>query len=410
MTRFSNYNKKILILYLLLVCFGLLNLYDLDQWSSADILHTRFFKQCIWFLFCITIFFFIHFLSADFIDLFAYQSFLLSLILIFVSIILGRSVGGHHAWINIGSFNLQPGEFLKITCALSISELLSKTDKPFAKNSKTLVYAFTILGISVFSILLQGDLGSAMVFSSFIIPLYVFHLSVVFIFHIVAFVLFFILNIIFPFNFLAACIFFILLVFVLFYRRYFKQIFVIALDLFFIAFINNYVINNFLHQYHKDRIKVLFDDNIDKLGLSWNILQSKIAIGNGGLLGRGFGAGTQTKYNFIPAQQTDFIFCTIAEEYGFIGFLIYAAIFFFFILELLDTAEKQHFRFNKIFIYSISSILFFHFAVNIAMTSGLFPVVGIPLPFISYGGSSLLAFSLMVFITLKLDAKNNNIY
>ena len=410
MTRFSSYNKKILILYILLVCFGLFNLYDLDQWSEANISHTRFFKQCIWFLFSVIVFFSIHFISTDFINLFAYQSFFLSLVLIFVSIVLGRSIGGHHAWINIGGFTLQPSEFLKVTCALALSEVLSKTDKPFSKNPKTLIYAFTILGISVFSILLQGDLGSALVFSSFIIPIYVCDLSIVIIFHAVAFLLFFILNVIFPFNFLAACIFFISLVFILFYHKYFKQIFVIALDLFGIAFINNYIINHFLHQYHKDRIKVLFDENIDKLGLSWNILQSKIAIGNGGLFGRGFGAGTQTKYNFIPAQQTDFIFCTIAEEYGFIGFLIYAAIFFFLTLELLDVAEKQKFRFNKIFIYSTASILFFHFAVNIAMASGLFPVVGIPLPFMSYGGSSLLAFSMMIFITLKLDAKNNNMY
>ena len=177
MTRFSSYNKKILILYILLVCFGLFNLYDLDQWSEANISHTRFFKQCIWFLFSVIVFFSIHFISTDFINLFAYQSFFLSLVLIFVSIVLGRSIGGHHAWINIGGFTLQPSEFLKVTCALALSEVLSKTDKPFSKNPKTLIYAFTILGISVFSILLQGDLGSTLVFSSFIVPIYVCDLS-----------------------------------------------------------------------------------------------------------------------------------------------------------------------------------------------------------------------------------------
>ena len=405
----SIYNKKILILYIILVCFGLLNLYDLDQWSNIDILQTRFFKQCIWFALSLITFIFIHFIPAEFINLFAYQSFFLSLVLIFISIIFGRSVAGHHAWINIGSFTLQPGEFLKVTCAMAIAKLLSKTEKPLKKTS-TLIYTLVILGISMVSILLQGDLGSAMVFAAFIIPLYVCGLPFVFIFHAIAFVVLFTLNIIFPLNFIVTCIFVLALIFISFYKKHFKQISIIAFDLFVIAFVNNYAINHFFHQYHKDRIKVLFDDNIDKLGLSWNILQSKIAIGNGGLFGRGFGAGTQTKYNFIPAQQTDFIFCTIAEEYGFFGFLIYATVFLGLLFELLDTAERQKIRFNKIFIYSVASILFFHFSVNIAMACGLFPVVGIPLPFISYGGSSLLAFSMMIFLSLKLDAKNNKMY
>ncbi len=410
MTRHDTYNKKILILYLLLVCFGLLNLYDLDQWANVDIFHTRFFKQCIWFVISLTCFLFLHFIPAEFINIFAYQSFFFSLVLILVSIIFGRAVAGHHAWIHIGSFTLQPGEFLKITCAMAISALLEYSDKPFAKKPSTLIYTFIVLGVSAVSILLQGDLGSAMVFSSFLIPLYICNLPFVFIFHAIAFVLLFILNIIFPFNFVAVCIFTLAIILSFFYKKYFKQIFTIALDLSLIAFVNNYVINHFLHQYHKDRIKVLFDESVDKLGLSWNILQSKIAISNGGFFGRGFGAGTQTKYNFIPAQQTDFIFCTIAEEYGFIGFLIYASIFLFLLFELLDTAERQKYRFNKIFIYSVASILFFHFSVNIAMACGVFPVVGIPLPFMSYGGSSLLSFSLMIFLTLKLDAKNSKMF
>lgn len=410
MTGSNLYNKKILILYLLLVCFGLLNLYDLDQWSNVDILHTRFFKQCIWFSLSLLCFLLINFIPAECINLFAYQSFFISLVLIFISIFFGRSVGGHNAWIHIGNFSFQPGEFLKVTCAMAIAELLSTSEKPFAKKPSTLIYAFIILGISVISILLQGDLGSAMVFASFIIPLYVCDLSFVIIFHAIVFVVLFTLNVIFPFNFIAACIFAIAIIFSFFYSKHLKQIFIIALDLFSITFINNYVINNFLHQYHKDRIKVLFDDNVDKLGLSWNILQSKIAIGNGGFWGRGFGAGTQTKYNFIPAQKTDFIFCTIAEEYGFVGFLIYATVFLFFLFELLDTAKRQKIRFNRIFIYSVASILFFHFSVNIAMACGLFPVVGIPLPFTSYGGSSLLAFSLMIFLTLKLDAQNSKMF
>lgn len=410
MSSFGKYNAKILIIYVALVCFGLLNLYDLDQWSNDSIFHTRFFKQCIWFAISLLSFFFLHFLPFEFIDAFIYRSFFISLGLIFISIVFGRSIAGHNAWIKIGSFTLQPGEFLKVTCALALSKLLSKKDKPFAKNPKNLLYTLFFLGVSVISILLQGDLGSALVFSAFIIPLYICDLSVVIIFHAFIFVLFFILNIIFPFKFLIGCITVIAFILIFFYRKYFKQILFIASDVSFLAFINYYIINHFLRQYHKDRIKVLFDENIDKLGLSWNILQSKIAIGNGGLLGRGFGEGTQTKYNFIPAQQTDFIFCTIAEEYGFIGFVIYSVIFFLFILELLDMAERQNFRFNKIFIYSSASILFFHFAVNIAMVSGLFPIVGIPLPFMSYGGSSLWAFSMMVFLSLKFDAKNNNMY
>lgn len=410
MTRLTRYNVKILILYIILVGFGLLNLYDLDQWSNLEILHTRFFKQCIWFGVSLLSFIILHFVSFDFIDSFVYQGFFATLVLIFISIVFGRSIYGHHAWINIGGITIQPGEFLKVTCALAISKLLSRKEQPFYKNSKNLIYTMFFIGISMVSILLQGDLGSALVFSAFIIPLYICDLSIVYIFHIVIFVLFFIINIIFPIKFLIGCIVFITLMFILFYRKYIGQILFLGSDVSLIAFSNYYIINHFLRQYHKDRIKILFDESIDKLGLSWNILQSKIAISNGGLLGRGFGEGTQTKYNFIPAQQTDFIFCTIAEEYGFLGVLAYVVVFFLLILEMLGMAEKQNFRFNKIFIYSAASILFFHFAVNIAMVSGLFPIVGIPLPFISYGGSSFWAFSMLVFLSLKLDTKNDNMY
>jgi rod shape determining protein RodA len=166
----------------------------------------------------------------------------------------------------------------------------------------------------------------------------------------------------------------------------------------------DFAFNNFLRPHQQNRILVLLNPNIDPLGVGWNVTQSKIAIGSGGFGGKGYLNGTQTTFDFVPEQSTDFIFCTIGEEHGWLGSLVLIVLFMTLFLRIIFLAERQKWAFVRIYGYSVATILFFHFAVNIGMTIGLFPVIGIPLPFFSYGGSSLLAFTILLFIFLSLDA------
>jgi rod shape determining protein RodA len=166
----------------------------------------------------------------------------------------------------------------------------------------------------------------------------------------------------------------------------------------------DFVINNVLAQHQQKRIKVLVNPDIDPLGAAWNVTQSKLAIGSGGAIGKGYLKGTQTKFDFVPEQSTDFIFCTVGEEWGFLGSFILIALYFILLTRLLSLAEKQKSKFARVYGYGVASILFFHVLVNIGMTVGLMPVIGIPLPFVSSGGSSLMSFTILLFVFLKLDA------
>jgi rod shape determining protein RodA len=171
----------------------------------------------------------------------------------------------------------------------------------------------------------------------------------------------------------------------------------------------DYVINNVLPVRHKKRLEALVNPNFDPMGINWNVTQSKIAIGSGGFTGKGFLKGTQTKFDFVPEQSTDFIFCTIGEEHGWFGSLTVITLFMTLLMRVIFIAERQKNRFARAYGYSVASIFFFHFAVNIGMTIGLFPVIGIPLPFFSYGGSSLWSFTILLFILLKLDAHRSQV-
>jgi rod shape determining protein RodA len=168
-----------------------------------------------------------------------------------------------------------------------------------------------------------------------------------------------------------------------------------------------YVVENFLEEHQKTRINVLLGKELDLKGAGYNVNQSKIAIGSGGFLGKGYLNGTQTKYNFVPEQSTDFIFCTVGEEWGFVGSLVIIVLFLYFLIRIVNLAERQRSDFSRIYGYGVAAILFFHFMINIGMTIGLVPVIGIPLPFFSYGGSSLWAFTILLFIFIKQDANRN---
>ena len=257
-------------------------------------------------------------------------------------------------------------------------------------------------------IVLQGDVGSALVFSSFCIVLYREGWSRL-IFLLGLWVIgIFVLSLLLSTTYLIIGTISIGMLLIGVNRSSFKKVLlVVSIIITTICFVEGIesVLGNVLKPHQQNRIKVLLNPQVDPLGIGWNVMQAKIAIGAGGLWGKGFLQGTQTKYGFVPEQRKDFIFCTIGEEYGFVGSCLFIMLFMGFIFRILYIAERQRLRFARVYGYGVASILFFHFFVNIGMTIGILPVIGIPLPFISYGGSSLWAFSLMLFVLLKMDAE-----
>jgi len=256
-------------------------------------------------------------------------------------------------------------------------------------------------------IVLQGDLGTALVFSAFILVLFREGMSPVLLIAGISMAALFILTLLMKQTTLFISIGVIGLVVILASEKTFKRIAIIIAGVLLIAVTIkgiDYAFYKILKPHQQNRILVLLNPNIDPLGAGWNVTQSKIAIGSGGLSGKGFLKGTQTKFDFVPEQSTDFIFCTIGEEHGWIGSLVLISLFITLLLRIIYIAERQKQRFTRIFGYAVASILFLHFTINIGMTIGLFPVIGIPLPFFSYGGSSLVAFTIFLFILLKLDA------
>jgi len=264
-----------------------------------------------------------------------------------------------------------------------------------------------IIGIPMILIVLQGDLGTALVFIAFILVLYREGLSPVFLIIGFSTAAIFLLSLLVDQLYLAIGLITTAALFILLMRKTFKRISIIIISaslIFGMTQSVDYAFTNILKQHQQNRIKALINPDADPLGYGWNVTQSKIAIGSGGFWGKGFLNGTQTKFDFVPEQSTDFIFCTIGEEHGWIGSLIMISLFLFFLQRLLIISERQKSTFARVYGYSVACIIFFHFSVNIGMTIGLFPVIGIPLPFFSYGGSSLWAFTILLFILLKLDA------
>jgi len=278
---------------------------------------------------------------------------------------------------------------------------------------KTLLRIFLYLFIPIFLIVLQPDPGSALVFSAFFFPLFREGLSLNFLIIFVISLFLFLISLSFEFTTSIAIIGIIILFTFFILKRLSNKIRVWPFILAFVvsvgfSFSVDYIFNNLFEQRHRDRINIVIGKEVDSRGIGYNINQSKIAIGSGGLIGKGFLKGTQTKGDFVPEQQTDYIFSTVGEEWGFLGGLFVIIMFSFLILRILKRAEKQNSKFRRVFSYAVAGLIFIHFFVNIGMSVGIVPTIGIPLPFISYGGSNLLAFSLMIFIHLNFDANRLN--
>lgn len=411
---FFNVDWFIILTYLALCIIGWFNIhaavYDPENPSIID-LDTNYGKQLIFIVSAVIIGFVILLLDGKFFNAFSPIFYGITLMLLVLVLIIGRNVGGNQAWIPIGSFRLQPSEFAKFaTCLLLARYLSSGTVK--VQDIKTQVVAAFIILIPTALILLQPDPGSALTFSSLILVLYREGLSGYFLVIEGLSILLFILTVLYnKFYVLAGTVAFAGLLFYLFRKnRHMLTVFGIGL-IFSIVFIFSvdFVYNSILKPHHKNRIDVILGKVNDPRGIGYNLNQSKIAIGSGGLWGKGYLQGTQTKYNFVPEQSTDFIFCTVGEEWGFAGCFVVIGLYLFLLLRLVIIAERQRSSFSRVYGYGVASILFFHFFINIGMTIGLIPVIGIPLPFLSYGGSSLWSFTILLFILLKLDSNRMGI-
>lgn len=321
-------------------------------------------------------------------------------------IFFAREVNGARAWFEIGSFRLQPAEFMKLATAMMVSYYFSNTDVTLQKNKAKLVLA-TIILVPIAIIFLQHDTGSALVYFSFIFVAYREGLSSIYLVAGAMAIFIVVMTLLFNEWIIASLLIGAATLYVLFARKLkpgiFKALLVLVPALL-LVFSVNYAFDEILEEHQRQRINVLLGKVEDFRGAGYNVHQSMIAIGSGGFFGKGFLQGTQTKFDFVPEQSTDFIFCTIGEEYGFVGSLILIVLYGMLLTRILEVAERQTTRFARVYGYSVASILFFHVFINIGMTIGLLPVIGIPLPFISYGGSSLWSFTILLGILIRLDS------
>lgn len=399
------------VYFLSLVMLGWINIYaadyDLDGNTPFFDLNQSSTRQLIWIgasFFLIAVIFI---LDYRFYDSFGYVIWGVSVFFLLAVLFFGKEVAGSTSWFEIGFIKIQPSEFAKIATAIGLAKYLSSQNVGVSYKYKLGISAF-LFSIPMGLIIMQGDLGTAMVFGSLILVLFREGLSAKLLFFSFYAVLLFLLTLLIDQWILLFTVLALFLIGLgLFIKNRKALIFIFWLSILSCGLIKSvdFVLNQVLKEHQQLRVMSLINPNADPLGIGWNVMQSKIAIGSGGFMGKGFLKGTQTKFDFVPAQTTDFIFCTVGEEQGWLGATLIMILFGAFFLRLLTIAERQKSRFVRIYGYSVVSIMFFHFAINIAMTIGLFPVIGIPLPFFSYGGSSLLTFTMLLFILLKLDSQ-----
>jgi rod shape determining protein RodA len=450
-------------LYLLLVVFGWMNIFASsynDQFRSILDIRQNYGNQLLWILVSFIMIIFLFAIDHRYYHFFAYAFFGFSILLLLSVLVFGVEVNNSRSWIRIFHFNLQPSEFVKIASALGIARYLSGYNVKLWTWKSFMVMAI-LVGLPVGLISIQPDWGTALVFSCFILVMYregmpgwilasSIFIAVLFMMTLLlkntTVVIILIAFALVGFGIISRSVFKALIsgiIWVVVYvalrqsvpwlpvrpdgyqiillslglssivylilsvTRKIKNVMLVIIFLFsFIGFTFSvdYVFHRILTQHVQTRMNILLGKENDIRNVGYNLNQSKIAIGSGGFAGKGFLKGTQTKLDFVPEQSTDFIFCTVGEEWGFIGTFLVILIYTGLLIRILFLAERQRSQFSRIYGYGVVSILFFHFAINIGMTIGLFPVIGIPLPFFSYGGSSMLAFTLLLFILVRLDS------
>ncbi|MCK5764905.1 MAG: rod shape-determining protein RodA [Bacteroidales bacterium] len=397
------------LLFLLLVFIGWINIYSAvynEEHSNIFDFSQRYGKQLIWIFAAIGIAFIIMLIDATFFTTFSYLIYSLSILSLVAVLLIGTEIAGSKSWFQFGTIAIQPAEFAKFATCLAIAKYLSTFNVSLSRFRSKIIASIIIL-LPASLVLLQNDTGSALVYAAFILVLFREGLTgnILLIGLLLAFL--FVVTLLSSKLLIIALLVLTALLMLYFMKRSKKNIIVLVSMLVIASafvFSVDYAFENVLEPHHKKRINVLLGKEMDLRGAGYNVHQSKIAIGSGGIAGKGFLNGTQTKYDFVPEQDTDFIFCTIGEEWGYLGSLVVIALFITLLLRIIMLAERQRSNFSRIYGYGVASIIFFHFMVNIGMTIGLLPVIGIPLPFISYGGSSLWAFTILLFIFIRQDA------
>ena len=450
-------------LYLILVLIGWFNIfaavYNEEHKSILDF-SQQYGKQAIWIITSLFIALVIMFTDSSLYSIFAMPFFIFLLLITLSVSFFGKEINGQKAWFEIGWIRIQPSEFLKFAVNLSLAKLMSAYNFKIHKLKNLIIISLMIF-IPMGIVLTQHDTGTAIVFTAFIFMLYregltpyvlffgvvsivlfimsllIEQITIIYILIVAALILFTFLNgqlryiltgigifigsfaLIWAINYLLklnidykmllflVCTIVSIAFMIIGKLKKIKYAFIIGLFLIGsigFSFTVEYIFNKVLEPHQQARINELLGKTNDLKGVGYNVNQSKIAIGSGSFWGKGFLQGTQTKYNFVPEQSTDFIFCTVGEEHGFVGSGLLLIIYTIFLLRLIQIAERQRLAFSRIYGYGVVSILFFHLTINIGMTLGLVPVIGIPLPFFSYGGSSLWSFTILLFIFLKLDA------
>jgi len=406
---FRYIDRPLVLLYLTLVLMGWISIYAAvynEEHGSIFDLSQSYGKQMLWIVTSLVLAAMVILTDAKFFNAFAYPIYIGTILLLVVVLIFGKEIAGSKSWFQIGGFALQPAEFAKFATNLALAHYLSALDFDSRKR-KSQIIPVIILAVPALLILLQNDTGSAIVYSSLVLVLYRQGMPGSILLLGVAVAILTIMALLFNQFIVIAGVGILLAGFIFFIRRTLRNlltvigIFIVA-SLFILSV--DYAFENILEQHQKTRINVLLGKQIDLKGAGYNVNQSKIAIGSGGFWGKGFLNGTQTKFNFVPEQSTDFIFCTVGEEWGFVGALIVVLLYLALCVRIILMAERQRSDFSRIYGYGVASILFFHFFVNVGMTIGLMPVIGIPLPFFSYGGSSLWAFTILLFIFIKQDS------
>ena len=406
---FANIDLVTIVIYLMLVLFGWVNIYA-SQYND-DILFaldfsSRYGKQFYFIIISLVAALIILIIDWKFYYSLSYIIYGIIIFSLCAVLIIGGVTNGAVSWFQIGSIKIQPSEMAKFATALALARFFNMQHIKEQKIS-TKLYSYLIILLPIILIIFQNDLGTALIFSSFILVLYREGLSINILFFFLILGVVCLLSLLINQMILIYIFSFIAVICILFFRFNKKDILTILFSWTFSIVLvmgTNYFVNNILSDHHTKRINILLGKEFDPYGAGYNLIQSKIAIGSGGGFGKGFLNGTQTRFDFVPEQSTDFIFCTIGEEWGFLGSLAFILLFLALISRVILLSERQRSSFSRIYGYSVACILFFHFTINIGMTIGLIPTVGIPLPFISYGGSSLLGFTVLLFIFLNLDS------
>ena len=406
---FENIDWVTVLLYFVMVIAGWLNIYAAvynDEHKNIFDLTQNYGKQMVWILTALLLITFVLVIDGKFYEAFAYVIFGVSIAALVLVLFFGKEVAGSKSWFRFGDVGIQPAEFAKFATALALAKFLSFINiKPSSLNTRATSAAIILLPMLL--ILMENETGVALVFASFVfvcyresvLPGWILLMGL-------CFTVLFVLALLIKKIYLIATLATLATLFILIAKN--KKIILPVLGVGLIAvaiiFSVDYVYTKVLEPHQKKRIDVLLGKDTDVKGAGYNVNQSLIAIGSGGLTGKGYLQGTQTKFDFVPEQSTDFIFCTVGEEWGFVGTSVVLLLFLWLLIRIIFIAERQKSAFARIYGYGVASILFFHFMINIGMTIGLMPVIGIPLPFFSYGGSSLWGFTILLFILIKLDS------